>query len=145
MGPGLQLLAFSTGLDLASQIGSTARGAVENFAALVSPESEVGEASVAAQGNESSSDRLDRIQAGLADRLQRLGLPPETPLQIEVQSNGALRVDVESGDRLAIEDAILSDETLVAEIRKYAQDRAVSGESYFIHSPASEFSALPRN
>lgn len=138
MGPGLQLLAITSVVDVASQVGGLARGAVENFADLVSPTpaSETAESSTTT--SDSLSDQLDRIHAAVADHLKRLGLPEQTPFQIEVQGDGDLSVLSDSSNRLEIEAAILSDDLLSADLRQYAHHQSAFGDSYSVHWPPLE-------
>ncbi|QDS86591.1 hypothetical protein EC9_07580 [Rosistilla ulvae] len=138
MGPGLQLLAITSAVDLASQVGSLARGAVGNFADLVTPHASDVASESTATPSDSSADQLNRIHAALADHLQRLGLSEQTPFQIEVQVDGELRIQADHAERLGIEDAILRDDALVAEIRQYAQRQSTPSESYFVHWPPLE-------
>jgi len=142
MGPGLQLLAFTSAVDVASQVGSMARGAVGNFADLVSPQPSSETAESATATSVSLPDLLDRIHAAVTDHLKRLGLPEQTPFQVEVQGDGDLRVLSDSGNRLEIEDAVLRDDLLSAEIRQYARQQSPFGDSYSVHWPPLEPSEM---
>ncbi|QDV67428.1 hypothetical protein Poly24_11230 [Rosistilla carotiformis] len=142
MGPGLQLLAFNSAVDVASQVGNIARGAVQNFADLVKPEASSSEGESAAAVSDSSADQLARIHAALAEHLRQLELPEGTSLQIEVQRDGQVRIQTDAVKRLEIEDAIVQDDSLAAELRQYAQGRSVGDDSYFVHWPPLEPAAM---
>ncbi|MEZ6090151.1 MAG: hypothetical protein R3C05_19415 [Pirellulaceae bacterium] len=137
MGPGLQLLAITSGVAIASQVRDVTQGAIENFAELLASDSPASTESHGENGASKTAASLNDIHAAIRAHLREMNLPEGTPLQIEVRENGNITVETDSSIRLELEDAIARDEVLVDELQQYAWERSGGERSHRIHWPPS--------
>lgn len=136
MGPALQSLAIRSAANLVGAATSTAQGAIQDFAEIFSDTSVSPPASGASTSTESGSE-LEQIHTAIRDHLRQLGLPENESFQIEVGVTGQIQVNSDSANRATIENAILGDKPLLAQIRESAYRQPRGAFPTLVHWPPS--------
>lgn len=88
--------------------------------------------------NESTTANLGpQVRSAISEHLESLGLPQDTPFEIEISALGKLWVEADSEIRGLIEDAISEDTQLHLNLSRLASQHAAPGEPFRFFWPSS--------